>query len=637
MSVDEDRLRRAVVRIVDRGGRVVGTGFFVTRDLVATCAHVVEKALQEDGVVEIQLREGMPESVDALPTTLERESFRDEGAEDVAFLRVKPPLPEGIQPLALATSVGTEEARLRGFAFPEAGKDGLWMTATVVGPLDLPGNGRRLQLRSSNISPGCSGGPLWDERGRVVGMAVAIVDREAKTTGRHIDTAKAIAAEVLAGLCRELSIERVERSAAPFLVPFPENPGFVGREHDLERLRTLLDEHRTAGVRPAMLTGMGGIGKTQLAVAYAHRCRARHPGGVYWINAAGTDWRPAIAELAAEMRLPVEGDGERQTRLVAAFAAFVGERADALVVLDNVDDPADLAKKDRAGFVPENLGCRVLFTTRRRDAGGRFGSIEVSALPEEAALDLLLSGEKRRPLLDRVRAGMAPVDREAALAVGRALGHLPLALVLAAAYLDLHDEIPLADYRERLREDGGLRTVDEAEDAGDAEAQRRATLATRHNAAVEATLRMQWAALGSKEGRDVLRTAALLAEAAAIPRARLALLTGLGEKTVRGRPAPLKKALDELHRLSLVEELTAEDVRLHPLVREFAKKETDKPEAFAAECAARLGEALRDMGRLHEEVARRGVDAVLGDLRVGRRLAGASGRAGIEVLIRPLD
>ena len=108
-------------------------------------------------------------------------------------------------------------------------------------------------------------------------------------------------------------------------------------------------------------------------------------------------------------------------------------RADALVVFDNVDDPADLATKQRAGFVPENLGCRVLFTTRRRDVRGRFGSIEVSVLPVEAALDLLLSGEARRPLRDRVRAGAAPGEREAALAVGRALGHLPLELVLGGA------------------------------------------------------------------------------------------------------------------------------------------------------------------------------------------------------------
>src|SRR5262249_14498297 len=63
----------------------------------------------------------------------------------------------------------------------------------------------------------------------------------------------------------------------------------------------------------------------------------------------------------------------------------------------------------------------------------------------------------------------------------------------------------------------------------------------------------------------------------------------------------------------------------------------EEREAFAAECAERLGEALWSMGRLHEEVARRGIDAVLGDLRIGSKLASASGQARFEALMRPLD
>jgi S1-C subfamily serine protease len=225
----EEQLRRAVVRILDRGLKVVGTGFFVTGDLIATCAHVVHESLQEKDkalrieggeTVEIQLLAGMREGQDFVSATVEGEYFRDKDAEDVAFLRLKSPLPDGIQPLALATSDGMDERDLRGFAFPKVGRDGLWMTATVIGPLDRRGAGRRLQLRSSNISPGCSGGPLWNERGHVVGMAVAIVDQEAQT-GRHGDTAKAIAAEVLARVCRELSLERVESSSTP---PPPKSP-----------------------------------------------------------------------------------------------------------------------------------------------------------------------------------------------------------------------------------------------------------------------------------------------------------------------------------------------------------------------------------------------------------------------------
>ncbi len=617
MIVDEDQLRRAVVRIVDRGGRVVGTGFFVTRDLVATCAHVVDKALQEDGVVEIQLLEGMPEGVGALPTTLERESFRDEDAEDVAFLRLKPPLPQGIEPLALATSAGTKGTHLNGFGFPDA--LGHWMSAKVAGP-----RGRhQLQLDSSKILPGCSGGPLWDEQGRVVGVAVSIKTVDPKT-GRGGDISYAIAAEVLAEVCPEVPFERVERSAAPFLVPFLSNPSFVGRDDDLAAVYELLRERGTVGVRPAALTGMGGIGKTQLAVEYAYRYAAKHPGGVYWVNAV-EPLQAELARLAIEVGLDAgEASGsERTQRLALAFAKYLKERPGALAVFDNVQDPLAL-RSPQAGIIPEQLGCRLLFTTRRRDLPSSFASVEVPVLPPTAAVELLLSTDARRHLL----AGGASDERAEADAICRMLGHLPLAVALAAAFLGENPEIALADYRGRLGREGALSTVDDPEVDP-------IPLPTRHDTAVGATLRLSWQALEgtarkSQDARLLLTTAALLGEAAQVPRARLALLTGLRDEAKGGHAARLASGLRVLHGLSLVEELTEKEIRLHPLVREFAERQIAGREAFAAECAARLGEALRDMGRLHEEVAGRGVHAVLGDLRAGRRLAGASGRTGIR-------
>src|SRR5262249_14888026 len=138
----------------------------------------------------------------------------------------------------------------------------------------------------------------------------------------------------------------------------------------------------------------------------------------------------------------------------------------------------------------------------------------------------------------------------------------------------------------------------------------------------------------SDDAKLVLRAAALLGEAALVPRARLSLLTGLADAAEPGYPAPLEEALRELGGLSLVEELTERDIRLHPLVREFVDGQIEAREAFAATCAARLVEALWDIGRLHEEVATRGIDAVLGDLRAGSKLAEASEQARIDVLLR---
>ena len=423
-----------------------------------------------------------------------------------------------------------------------------------------------------------------------------------------------------------------ERVPTPFHVPFLPNPAFVGRDDDLEALHRFLHDARSAGVRPAALTGMGGIGKTQLAVEYAYRHRDAYPGGVYWVNAA-EPWQAELARLAVEVGLDAASafESERRMRLALAFAKHLRERPDALVIFDNVEDPLAL-RSPGAGFIPEQLGCRLLFTTRRRNIPSGFVGVEVCVLPPGAAVELLLSTDARRHLL---AATGTEDDRAEATAICRTLGHLPLAVALAAAFLDQNLEIALGDYRGRLVREGALATVDEGEvDPKE--------LPTRHDAAVGATLQVQWQALegtarSNQDARLLLMAAAVLGEAAQVPRARLGLLTGLRDRAEDGHPARLVSGLQVLHRLSLIEDLTEKEVRLHPLVREFAEQRIVGREAFAAACAERLGEALKEMGRLDDEVAGRGIDAVLEDLRIGNKLAGAFRQARLEALSRPLD
>jgi WD40 repeat protein len=407
------------------------------------------------------------------------------------------------------------------------------------------------------------------------------------------------------------------------IVPFHQDPRFVGRDKELAQLRAMLLEGPEPSV--AGICGMGGVGKSQLAVELAYRQRDAFPGGVYWVNAAKS-WQDELAALAGKVGLhpDIAPGSDRQKQLASAFASYLAGHPGALVIFDNLLDPLEL-QNSSLDIVPTRLACRLLFTTRRREPA--FPMIELSGLAEPDALRLLLSTPARRQLLED-----KPLNElKTATEICRTLGCLPLAIALASAYLDKHPRIALAGYLSGLVKQGALLVTDAA--GVDAR-----LLPTQHEKAVRATLQEQWSALGAGgEGPRVLQTAALLGEAAQVPRARLSLLTGLSDEPDGWRAAPLEEALQELAGLFLVESLTEREIRLHPLVREFAEKQIEGREAFAATCAERLGEALRDMGRLHAEVAARGIDAVLVDLTIGGKLAGAPGRARIERLLRPLD
>jgi hypothetical protein len=376
---------------------------------------------------------------------------------------------------------------------------------------------------------------------------------------------------------------------------------------------------------------MGGTGKTQLAVEYAYAHRDAYPGGVYWVNAAGDDWRPALEKLAIALDLTANDApaAERQLRLITALAVYLRARPDALVIFDNVDRPSDLLSDGRAGFLPVSLGGRLLFTTRRGVDARHFRGVELSVLTDDAALELLLSS--RRPLWEARQTTEVEAEIEAGYDICRALGALPLAVTLAAAFLAKSAKVTLAGYRGRIKKYGALPATDTNKlTEGD--------LATRHPAAMGATLALQWGMLENDDARLTLRAAALLDEAAEIATARLSLLTGLAEVAEEGFPVPMDEALQELKDLRLVEELTeAKAIRLHPLVRELVAKGIEAPEAFKASCAGNLGEALWQMGRLNDEVAARGVDAVIDDLRIGVRLSREGETRWIERLMRPLD
>ena len=406
----------------------------------------------------------------------------------------------------------------------------------------------------------------------------------------------------------------------PFIVPFPRNGEFVGREEDLKRLHLGLcgPVSCPVGIRPAGLTGMGGIGKTQLVVEYIHRHKDDHPDGIFWIDASGP-LVEGFARLATDYRLSwAENEQSRDVQVRSAFKSL-NARPQALLVLDNLPDPAAIALHLLPDCVPEDLRCRLLFTTRRHDLG-RFAGIEVTVLPEHPALQLLLRHPTRRAALDRSHA-----DHEHARAIARMLGRLPLALELAGAYLGkCSGDVSLHDYREGLRSDGALATLD-----ADAAELTEADLRRVHDPAVAATISEQWSSLRDDSARLLLRVASLFPGSTAVPIARLGLLAGLGDEARQGRRSPLRRAAQRLDDACLAERLEAEQIRLHPLIREFAFGQTppDQIDEFLRLCLARAATALEHFPTLEALYIERGSGRPAGgpDSHAGAMSSSSSG------------
>ncbi len=206
-------------------------------------------------------------------------------------------------------------------------------------------------------------------------------------------------------------------------VPYTKNPFFTGRE---KALADVEKELHASGL--AALTGIGGVGKTQIAAHFAHK-HCDEYSAVLWASAASQDTLlSGFAAIAGLLNLP-EKDEKDQALAVAAVKRWLEANGGWLLILDNANDLATVH-----GFIPRAAKGHVLLTTQAQ-ATGTIQAIEVrDMLPEDGAL-LLLRRAKIVKLDARLSAGTGPT-RDTALRISRELGGLPLALDQAGAYIE---------------------------------------------------------------------------------------------------------------------------------------------------------------------------------------------------------
>jgi hypothetical protein len=369
---------------------------------------------------------------------------------------------------------------------------------------------------------------------------------------------------------------------------------------EVDQLRMAADGGGAA-VLGQVLTGAGGVGKTQLAADYA---RTAWNGGevdvLVWINASS---RSAITAGYAQAGVEVlAADPSDQDQAARAFLAWLEPKANQkpcrwLIVLDDLADPADI----RGWWPPTSLHGRVLVTTRRREAaltgaGRRLVTVGLFTPQEAAAYFTAVFAAHGRH---------EPAEQVACLAAD--LGHLPLALAQAAAYI-IDADLTCASYRE-LMADRIRKLADLLPEPGALPDDQTATVAATWSLSIERADKERAAGLA----RPMLELAAFL-DPNGIPSSVLTsapALTYLSEHRNRAHPATARRArwrlarrhrkpvattadeavsaLQALHRLSLIDlALTAGEVRVHQLVQRTTR------DALTPQQRRRLGDATAD-------------------------------------------
>jgi tetratricopeptide (TPR) repeat protein len=248
-----------------------------------------------------------------------------------------------------------------------------------------------------------------------------------------------IGADLLKTVLRELLSDRraAELTGIPHNIPRSGAVNFVGRKNDLERLHTQLQQSDRLAV--TSVQGMGGIGKTELAVQYAlsHYQKQTYPGGVCWLQARDLDLGSQITRFAlTQLGLTIPDDLE-----LADQVAFCWRRwptGDALVVLDDVTDYQAIGPY----LPPVEPRFKVLMTTRLQ-LGASVKQVAIEVLEEDAALELLTS---------LIGAERVEQQLDAAKALCRWLGYLPLGLELVGRYLTRKEDLSLSQMQQRLEE-----------------------------------------------------------------------------------------------------------------------------------------------------------------------------------------
>lgn len=358
----------------------------------------------------------------------------------------------------------------------------------------------------------------------------------------------------------------LQPSGIPNNVPRSGVVKFIGREVDLERLHTQLQQDNLVAI--SAVEGMGGVGKTELAIQYTQQYKSNYEGGSCWLFARESNIGTQVVGFAqSQMSLKIPEGLELPDQV--AFCWRNWREGNVLLVLDDVVNYS----RDVEPYLPPQAFKRfkVVMTTRLK-FGPPIQSISLDVLSEEQSLELLV-----------VLIGSQRVERELdnAKTLCRWLEYLPLGIELVGRYLIKQTELSLSTLLSRLEQKAKERLAIKDKSLKLDEATRTST--ARRGA--EAAFNLSWDELNKddklgKYSQHLGKLLSLLAPAPIPWYLVESIEQKYWEKSDNGRKFDVEELeeartkLLDLHLLQLSQQ-QEQIYRLHSLIREFFKSKLE--------------------------------------------------------------